>query len=135
MNRPIKFRAWVNENSNRYKPHIMWSWEEIWDNTYIEVPGKMILHHGLNPEMSGVQLMQFTGLLDKNGKEIYEGDIVKLDFWSTNQQVKFIEGAFCLADKDGDYSGDIHYIHHAEIPQASVIGNIFENPELLTSQR
>ncbi len=59
---------------------------------------------------------------------MYEGDIPRLDSWDKPQQVKFIEGAFCLADKDGDFTGHIHYMHHAGIPQATVIGNIYENP-------
>ena len=76
-------------------------------------------------------LMQYTGLKDKKGKEIYEGDILKLESWVGTQQVAFIEGAFCLADKDGNYVGDIHYIHHAGIMQSEIIGNIYENPELI----
>ena len=76
-------------------------------------------------------LMQYTGLKDRDGKEIYEGDIVKLDSWEGVQQIVFIEGAFCLADKHGWYVGDIHYINHADKNQATIIGNIWENPELL----
>ena len=78
-----------------------------------------------------VQKRQYTGLKDKNGKEIYEGDIVKLDSWEGVQQIVFIEGAFCLADKHGLYVGDIHYINHADKNQVTIIGNIWENPELL----
>lgn len=75
---------------------------------------------------------QYTGLHDKNGKEIYEGDIVHLDTWKPDaMQIAFIEGAFCLADANGHYLGDIHYIHHAEVEQCTVIGNIHDNPELL----
>jgi len=78
-----------------------------------------------------VQKLQYTGLKDKNGKEIYEGDVVKLDSWEGVQQIVFIEGAFCLADKHGLYVGDIHYINHADKNQVTIIGNIWENPELL----
>lgn len=79
--------------------------------------------------------MQYTGLKDKNGKEIYEGDILSLESWERHYQVKFIEGAFCMAfcggEYDGEFAGDIHYIHHADRAQAKVIGNIYENLELL----
>lgn len=63
MNREIKFRAW-DEVSEK-----MLNWNDFLDtnmkNTFIA------------PESTGLILMQYTGLHDKNGKEIYEGDIVK----------------------------------------------------------
>ena len=84
----------------------------------------------VDPETVG----QYTGLDDKNGRKIFEGDLVKLDGWTPPaMQIAFIEGAFCLADADevGEYCGDIHYIHHAGDNQTTVIGNIHDNPELL----
>ena len=86
---------------------------------------------GVLPETVG----QFTGLLDKNGKEIYEGDIVHLDSWKPNaMQIKFVEAAFCLADENGEYLGDIHYTQHAQVNQCTVLGNIHDNPELLKTE-
>lgn len=70
---------------------------------------------------------QFTGLLDKNGKEIYEGDIVKTSYTIYPiQSVEFSGGMFklsnlCLDDTPLYYDAD----------SCEIIGNIFENPGLL----
>jgi uncharacterized phage protein (TIGR01671 family) len=126
--RPIKFRAWANEKSERYKPNTMWSWKEIWDNTYNEIPGKTILHYGLNPEISGIELMQYTGLKDRNGKEIYESDIIQ--YSSTTCWVDFYAGCFVLKCKGQESWYGIGSLG-APVDNYEVIGNIYQNPELL----
>ncbi len=75
----------------------------------------------------GYKTMQFTGLHDKNGKEIYEGDVVQHDAWDypfkvifNNEKARFV----CELK-----TGLTQYIHSEGL---IVIGNIFENPELLT---
>lgn len=80
-------------------------------------------------------ICQYTGLTDKNGNKIWENDILNIPlFKNPILTVKFIEGAFCLADEKEEYVADIHYIAHAGIKQAEVIGNIFYNPELLKGE-
>ena len=65
-------------------------------------------------------IMQFTGLHDKNGKEIYEGDIFKLGV------VEWIDGAFRFKNSSCYMVIDSHIAHNFEI-----IGNTSENPDLV----
>lgn len=72
--------------------------------------------------------MEFTGLPDKNGREIWEADILKTcDMRGELRIVIFEAGAFWQKNKDGIKTliGNIHPSWH------EVIGNIYENPELL----
>lgn len=68
---------------------------------------------------------QYTGLKDKNGREIYEGDILR---WCTYPvQVGWNEGAFCNSLMDMNT-----LLRHYALNMYTIIGNIHENPELLT---
>jgi uncharacterized phage protein (TIGR01671 family) len=90
--------------------------------------GEVIGADDEEPE-KGVELQQYTGLKDKNKKEIYEGDIVKSIEGGWLYQIQFLPyGGFQLKTNDG---------WPKEIKNASnyeVIGNIYENPELLKEQ-
>lgn len=76
-------------------------------------------------------LGEFTGLKDKNGKEVYEGDIIANgDTKPAILQVKFLEGGFCCT-AEGILPIDLNCFYPSIGCRFEVIGNIYENPELL----
>ena len=120
MDRVIKFRAFVHGK--------MFYWGIGVDNAEFTSPPS-----GGGVSARTVPQMQFTGLHDKNGKEIYEGDIVRcfLDGFDEVSEVFFDEGAFSIYAKNNspDYKPCLF-----EVCETEVIGNIFENPELLEAK-
>lgn len=76
--------------------------------------------------------MQFTGLLDKNGKEIYEGDILSVPVQNgAKYEIVFNEGGFTVKniDSKGSTPASNEYLK-VYAKQEEIIGNIYENPEL-----
>jgi uncharacterized phage protein (TIGR01671 family) len=117
MKREIKFRAWdkVEEEMVLGDTAIFW----------------------LSQGIDEIEFMQFTGLRDKNDKEIWEGDIVKCGYGVG--KVVFKSGCF-WAEWIDDKEAYMEWIHsrkgtyiRTEDEQFEVIGNIFENPQLLTT--
>jgi len=112
--REIKFRAWTNNCwINRGMVY------DYQDTTYVE-------SFGFNNDE--LPLMQFTGLKDKNGKEIYEGDILTYNGITSNGN-RIIREVNYNAANARFQSG--MYLLTQSIELSEIIGNIHENPELL----
>ena len=77
-----------------------------------------------------VYLMQYTGLKDKNGKEIYEGDIVSLQFDLSSEISKVV----WLQDISGYIVENISILNKDLAEKIIVIGNIYDNPDLLEKE-
>lgn len=84
-------------------------------------------------------IMQFTGLKDKNGKDIWEGDIIKSEgshpleiFWmGLAWGVRFTDLGSLEEEIICDDGGDMTIEKHNKLSYMEIIGNIYENPELL----
>lgn len=126
MNRPIKFRGkTINEGEWIYGMTISHGTiARKRDKLFMEVaPDKW---KGIAPDTVG----QFTGLTDKNGKEIYEGDVILQQGYSGKKKmlVRFEHGAFVT----GEHSGSSTAIRPMLIQKrCEVLGNIHDNPSLL----
>lgn len=136
MSREIKFRAWDKVNKK------MRSSEELFNlDCSNELPflplAKGLYDEDENGYSADFEVMQYTGLRDKNGRDIYEGDILKRTLLpsvrlSSISIVKWIPAKACLssADMDGRNVTFISDYINSNY-ELEVIGNIYENPELL----
>lgn len=119
----FKFRAWDTEE-DRYASDddICYDTGGACDNVYdlLKVDNQFYIYE------------QCTGLKDKNGKLIYEGDIVEThDYTTEHSQIVFDKGCYVLKSKDvAMYEHLSNYEKECE-----VIGNIHENPELLEEDK
>lgn len=137
MNREIKFRAWHKDLKKMFKIGQITLEKGTW---YYEPNDRDFIGMSI-PSQPSFVLMQYTGLHDKNGKEIYEGDIVLLDCYYYEEPAfdgEFkviyddINGMWLLVDLEnkgrGFTFGEIRSYYKAEF---EVIGNEYDNPELL----
>jgi uncharacterized phage protein (TIGR01671 family) len=125
--RQIKFRAW-NPDDKRIEYPLVFA---ICSNGKLQ---PLIKCSDGNRAYKDYPIMQYTGLTDKNGKEIYEGDIIQ---WTSSNvfslgeirkvQINYVEAQYWGQGRNlGVYLAELLANEKCE-----VIGNVFENPELL----
>ena len=126
--RDIKFRAW-----NKTEKH-MYNWSNLLNQNLKNI--------FTIPEQCGYNLMQYTGLKDKNGEEIFEGDIVKVKLYKGEEEKYFIGkveyfGSNFIVDADNNSEYHVYDLdgfgidYRYNLEDCEVIGNIYDNPELL----
>ena len=123
--REIKFRAWDGDKIISLSMAYTLQYVAIQDN---DENSKYA--NELSVEYADVVLMQYTGLKDKNGADIYEGDIIKYDFNKFNYRIEFLNAEF-IARR---FYENIENLYPSEFDygkECKVIGNIYENSELL----
>ena len=147
MSREIKFRVLDTQQIRFLKIHDYidetWQFNGVAGCGNIGILAYQIRENGvLNSKLicdnERFKIEQFTGLYDKDKTEIYEGDIVERSLfdlkkgdYTRKSEVHFLEGAFCIYTEDWfsqPLSDDI-------AKECKIIGNIYENPQLLGEQK
>lgn len=141
--REIKFRAWDIVNKMMGLVSTWNGMREVGEYAYIAVDEYNGNAHFAVVKTADAILMQFTGLHDKNGKDIYEGDIfdcMYLRDGHTNHRYSVIFNEFSAAfdlQRHGEPCPQVQVRQtvkdHAGW-RGTVIGNIYENPELITNK-
>ena len=125
--RTIKFRTWIKKWKEMREVYTI-KWED--DGVFVEADQYCSFF-----KIDEIELMQSTGFLDLNGREIFEGDIIK--YVNELYKVEFFNGGFFLRGST-EYEGDsdliygIHFSDMADLEKhCEIVGNIFENQEMI----
>ena len=136
--KPIKFRFW-NKLAHRFQPPSKYAIQG--DGQCIGYDYEMMAWDDpFDIEKSFIVAQQYTGLTDKNSKEIYEGDILKYTFDGDSYPEEAVDKIF-ICEWDQNNAWFVFKEHDDDVSDAyywleikgycEVIGNIFENSELL----
>jgi hypothetical protein len=116
MSREIKFRAWHFVSSDPIDP----TGKHPWTMTYFKLGDRL-------PDRETLAVMQYTGLKDKNGVEIYEGDKIRWGHMKHYYIVEYNPDNVCFQATNGFATGRF------DRSDVEVIGNIYENSDMLKS--
>ena len=124
--REIKFRAWEEELKLMLMP--------------VDLSSPLQEYKWLG--RTDLPIMQYTGLKDKNGKEIYEGDITKHKYWEGKDiyvVIKWDDGLLTFkgnvySERDGIECENVFFID-SDNHKFEIIGDIYSNPELLSKDK
>ncbi|WP_339124336.1 YopX family protein [Fusobacterium nucleatum] len=129
--REIKFRAWHKEKKEIVNVEEIDFMNKVINYIYNDYENNRQEIRGAYFE--NIELMQYTGLKDKNNKEIYEGDILFESFGEKYYKVVFENGSF-RAEFEGDFEEHSFDLIDVVAQGCEIVGNIYENPELLGGQ-
>ena len=131
--RKLKFRAWLKEEKKMVNVETM----DFTDKSIQYLKKNEFINAYLLRRMifDDIELMQYTGVKDKNDKEIYEGDILFFRDENMKCVVVWQDTAFIIKSIEiRKYSEKMYWIDDAEIC-CEIVGNIYENKNLLEENR
>lgn len=130
----LKYRAWDKHEQKMFTNDELIIWN---GNVYANDSKKLTCNNLKGWSIDDEYLMQSTGLVDKNGKEIFEGDVVRqVRTQPTTENeiiigvVTMIEGAWLIMNDCEQLASKLW----SETDENEIIGNIYENPELLEDE-
>jgi len=128
MEREFKFKLWHKESKKWIRDFFLWSDGDSSGKNGIFLPGMGTgdIHQAKQEEYI---ICQYTGLKDKKGKEIFEGDILLVKFnpeQILNREVIF-RNSWLVKGILGEFDFNLSEVLH----ESELVGNIFENPELV----
>ena len=131
MMNPIKFRVWATHQMFSVRS-MTWTDEgKLWEVTARPVKEGHRLHILYPDHLSeSLTLLQFTGVVDKSGRELYDGDILRHDDSFSLSVVEWdvLGNMWAYANEDG-----FHYpIAGGKMHGSEVVGNRYQNPDLIT---